>query len=87
MLIQMADPVMLGASCSAVLEVGSLKSALGGSAAELQLEELPAEARLAGWAVSATKLSVTPGEVDESLWRAIHHQCCVAHGKTAVVLS
>jgi hypothetical protein len=62
MLLQMKEAVMLGGSCSAVLEVGSLKSALGGSAAELQLQELPPEARQRGWALDTTKMTAAPGE-------------------------
>ncbi|KAK9824707.1 hypothetical protein WJX72_012557 [[Myrmecia] bisecta] len=49
-------------TASATIYVGSLKSSLGGSAAELTLDALPEAAKQAGWKVDNPKVSAAAGE-------------------------
>eukprot|EP00955_Chlamydomonas_euryale_P007529 79807-Chlamydomonas_euryale.AAC.3 len=56
-------PLHIGEAATTSFEVGSLKSAaVGGAAGELIIEELPAAARAAGWAVDPTKLPLPVGD-------------------------
>jgi hypothetical protein len=51
-----------GQVSTAVVDFGAIKSSAGGAAGELVVEELPAEAKAAGWSVDPVKLSVPAGE-------------------------
>jgi hypothetical protein len=60
--VTMPGPVGPGQASTAVVEFGSVKSSVGGAAGELVVEELPAEAKEAGWSVDPVKVSVPAGE-------------------------
>lgn len=60
--IDLPGPVSPGQASTATVEFGAVKSGAGGAAGELVVEDLPAEAKEAGWSVDAVKVSTPVGE-------------------------
>jgi len=60
--IDLPGPVSPGQVSTATVEFGAVKSSAGGAAGELVVEDLPAEAKEAGWSVDAVKVSTPVGE-------------------------
>lgn len=61
-----------------VVQVGSLKSALGGANGEFILDDLPASAKEEGWSIDPTKLPINAGGwvVNDPLTQMLGHCMC-----------
>lgn len=60
--VTLPGPVSAGQVSSVTVDFGSIKSSAGGAAGELVVEELPPEAKEAGWSVDPVKVSAPAGE-------------------------